>query len=327
MNEPTNPGREAPANDSPRTDSQASGNTQPAADSAAPLKKPSKPISQRWLIVVLVLTFAFVLMPYLFWQATWFGRPLDDSQMATAFADTKHPREAQHALSQIADRMENPNPATRASAKQWYPQVVAMAASPEDALRSTAAWVMGKDPTSKEFHQALTKLIADSDPMVHRNAALALVRFGDISGHDLIVSMLKPWVLNSPAAGKLAERLTVSEAVNVGTLVGKIETAGDKIEIRTKMPGTLDQWLVKDGSEVSPGQPIAQLDPGSDVVLNALAALYFIGRTDDIPAIAPYIRGVPGMPPSVAQQAQMTLDAIHSRPAPSAAPATAPPSH
>ena len=314
MTETTNPGREAAANGSSRADSQ------PSTAVQGPAKKASKSVPQRWLIVVLVLTFAFVLMPYLFWQATWFGRPLDDAQMAKAFADTQHPREAQHALSQVADRMENPNPATRASAKPWYPQVIAMAASREDALRSTAAWVMGKDPTSPEFHQELTKLTGDSDPMVQRNAALSLVRFGDASGHDLIVSMLKPWVLASPASGKLAERLTVSEAVNVGTLVGRIENKGDKIEIRTKMPGTLDQWLIKDGTEVSAGQPIAQLIPGPDVVLNALAALYFMGRTDDIPAIASYTRGVPGMPPSVAQQARMTLDAIHSRPAPAVNP-------
>lgn len=321
MTDATNPGREAAGNGSPPADSAATKAAQPSA------KKPKKAVPQRWLIVVLVLTFAFVLMPYLFWQATWFGRPLDDTQMAKAFADTQHPREAQHALSQIADRMENPNSATRASAKAWYPQVVVMSSSSESALRSTAAWVMGKDPTSPEFHQTLAKLSTDNDPMVQRNAALSLVRFGDASGHDLIVSMLKPWVLSSPAAGKLAERLTVNEAVNVGTLVGRIENTGDKVEIRTKMPGTLDLWLVKDGTEVSAGQPIAQLDPGSDVVLNALAGLYFIGRADDISAIAPYTRGVPGMPLSVAQQAQMTLNAIHSRPVSAATPTTTPGVH
>lgn len=305
MSEPDNPGREAGATDS----------AAPQAASA----KPSKGVPQRWLIVVLVLTFAFVLMPYLFWQATWFGRPLDDAQMAKAFADTQHPREAQHALSQVADRMENPNPATRASAKAWYPQVVAMASSNEDALRSTAAWVMGKDQTSPEFHQTLLKLIYDSDPMVQRNAALSLVRFGDTSGHDLIVSMLKPWVLTSPSAGKVSERLSVGDSLNVGTMVGKVENAGNTVEVRTKMPGTLDQWLANNGAEVIAVQPIALVDPGPDLVLNALTALYFIGQPDDISAITPYIRGVPGMPPSVAKQAQMTLDAIHSRPA--AAPA------
>jgi len=261
----------------------------------------------------LVLAFLFVLMPYILWQATWFGRPLNDEQMAKAFTDVVHPREAQHALSQVADRMESSDGTMRASAKMWYPRVVLESSSRENALRSTAAWVMGKDPTEPNFHEALQKLLLDSDPMVERNAALSLVRFGDASGHDLIVSMLKPWPLVSPAAGKLAERLSIGDVVNVGTLVGRIETSGDKVEIRTQMPGTLDQWIVKDGDLVSSGQPIAQLDPQSDMVLNSLAALYFVGRPGDEAAVAPYVRGITGMPPEVARQATLTLDAIRNR--------------
>lgn len=79
------------------------------------------------------------------------------------------------------------------------------------------------------------------------------------------------------------------------------------------MPGTIDQWTVKDGTPVTENQPIAQLDPAADVVLNALAALYFVGHTDDIPAIAPYLRGITGMPLSISQQARLTIDAIHTR--------------
>ncbi len=45
---------------------------------------------------------------------------------------------------------------------------------------------MGKDPSVPEFHEALKKLLVDNDPMVQRNAALSLVRFGDVSGHDMM---------------------------------------------------------------------------------------------------------------------------------------------
>jgi biotin carboxyl carrier protein len=285
-----------------------------AAGEPASAQTAVKPgMSKRWLYLILIVMFLFVLMPYLFWQATWFGKPLNDKQMAQAFADTQHPRNAQHALSQVADRMENADPAVRASAKLWYPDAIAAASSSESALRSTSAWVMGKDPSVPEFHSTLQKLLVDSDPMVQRNAALSLVRFGDVSGHDIIVSMLKPWVQTAPVEGKLSTRLTPGETVSVGTLIGRIENAGGKVEIRTKMPGTIDQWTVKDGTPVTANQPIAQLDPAADVVLNALAALYFIGHTDDVPAITPYLRGVPGMPLSVSQQAKLTLDAIHTR--------------
>ena len=38
-------------------------------------------MKRRWLYLILAMTFFFVLMPFLFWQATWFGRPLDDAQL------------------------------------------------------------------------------------------------------------------------------------------------------------------------------------------------------------------------------------------------------
>lgn len=302
MNETHN--THVPSSDQQGTAPSEFASAQPAAKSG---------MSKRWLYVILIVMFLFVLMPYLFWQATWFGKPLNDKQMAQAFADSQHPRNAQHALSQVADRMESSDPAVRASAKPWYPDAIAAASSSESALRSTSAWVMGKDPSVPEFHKTLQKLLVDSDPMVQRNAALSLVRFGDVSGHDIIVSMLKPWMQTAPVEGKLSTRLTPGETVSVGTLIGRIETAAGKVEIRTKMPGTIDLWTVKDGTPVIANQPIAQLDPAADVVLNALAALYFIGNNDDIRAILPYIHGVPGMPLSVSQQANLTFNAIHTR--------------
>jgi hypothetical protein len=254
-------------------------------------------------------------MPYLFWQATWFGRPLDDGHMARAFADTKHPREAQHALSQVADRILSVNATTRDSARNWYPQVVSLSSSSDEALRTTAAWVMGQDATAPEFHARLLAMLADANPMVQRNAALSLVRFGDPAGHDVILAMLKPYTMPAPASGKLDERLKNGDPVNPGTLVGRIEgPGGTSIEVRTNVPGTLVGWTVGDGATVSAGQPVAQLDPSSDVVWEALRALYLIGNTQDEPAVVPFARGVPRMPPNVAQQATLTLTAIRNRP-------------
>jgi len=282
--------------------------------------KDNKPPKKKWLYAVLILAFLFVLMPYLFWQATWFGRPMTDGQMAKAFTDTDHPRDAQHALSQIADRILSPDANVRESAHEWYPQVIGAAADPYDEIRLTAAWVMGQDNGSQQFHAALTPLLADANPMVRRNAALSLVRFGDPAGHDVIVSMLKPYAMPSPAAGKLVERLTPGEAVNPGTKVGKLEISGkDAMEIRTEVPGTVAQWTVSDGSQVTGGQPILVLDPSAEMAWEALRGLYLIGQPGDIVAITPFARGVEGMPPNVAQQATATLDAIRQRSAAGAA--------
>src|SRR5579872_3027583 len=93
--------------------------------SSGPSSAAPKPgMAQKWLIAILVLTFAFILMPFLLWYMTTFSRPLSDADLAAYFNDTVHPRRAQHALSQIADRMMSLNPAIRASAKSWYPEVV-----------------------------------------------------------------------------------------------------------------------------------------------------------------------------------------------------------
>src|ERR1700691_2889229 len=92
------------------------------ADSTSAAPKPG--MAQKWLIAILVLTFAFVLMPFLLWYMTTITRPLNDADLASYFADTLHPRRAQHALSHIADRIMSPNPGIRASAKIWYPEVV-----------------------------------------------------------------------------------------------------------------------------------------------------------------------------------------------------------
>ncbi len=268
---------------------------------------------RRWLYAVLVLALLFVLMPFLFWQATWFGRPLDDAQITKFLGDREHPRNAQHALAQIEQRIESPDPAVHASARQWYPEIIRVAAQGGDELRLTAAWVMGQDNAEPAFHQALLTLLGDANPMVRRNAALGLVRFSDAAGHDEIVSMLSSSTLFAPSSGTIATWLKTGETVNTGTMVGRIAEGNQKTEIRSQVPGTLDRWLVADGATVLAGQPIAVLDPSSDMVWEALRGLYFIGRANDLPAVESFARGSPGFPPQVQQQAELTAQAISSR--------------
>src|SRR5580704_4108647 len=176
-----------------------------AAD--APSASPKPGMAQKWLIAILVLTFAFVLMPFLLWYMTTFTRPLTDADLGTYFNDAAHPRRAQHALSQIADRIMSPNPGVRESAKSWYPEVIHFSEQGSDELRVTAAWVMGQDNASPQFHAALLKQLNDANPMVRRNAALSLVRFADPSGRAIIAGMLAPYAVAAPRAGTLETRL------------------------------------------------------------------------------------------------------------------------
>jgi len=263
----------------------------------------------RWTYAVLVVAFLFVLMPFLFWNATWFGRPLSDAQLGKALADRAHPREIQHALTQIETRMERRDP----TVGQWYPQIVALANDPVDEIRLTDAWVMGQDNRSQDFHAALVRLLADANPMVGRNAALSLVRFGDDSGHSQILAMLRPYPMPAPFAGRLDTRLKPGDVVNPGTLVAHVEVAGQSKEVRALVPGTLDRWLVTDHAEVSAGQPMLSLTPSEGMVWEALRALYLVGRTDDLADVDRFIRGADGMSPQIAQQAQATSRAIRNR--------------
>jgi hypothetical protein len=271
--------------------------------------KPAASFGGRWTYGVVALALLFVLMPFLFWNATWFGRPLTDSQITKALADNAHPREIQHALTQIEGRIERGDP----SAKQWYPQLLALAAHPMDEIRLTDAWVMGQDATSADFHQALLKLVADPQVMVERNAALSLVRFADSTGHGAIVAMLRPYDMPSPAAGTLETRLKPGDIVNPGTLVAHVTSGGQRREVRALVPGTLEDWRAANGATVAMGQPLVTLAPSQGMVWEALRALYLIGRAEDLPDVDRFVRGADAMAPRIAQQALATARAIQSR--------------
>ncbi len=245
----------------------------------------------------------------MFWNATWFGRPITDAQIAKALADRSHPREIQHVLSQFETRIERGD----TSVHKWYPQMVALAKDPIDEIRVTDAWVMGQDNTAPEFHQALLPMLNDPNPMVQRNAALSLVRFQDDSGHAQIVSMLQPYVMNAPLAGTLSTRLKPGDIVNPGTLVGHIEAAGKSNEVRANVPGTVDRWLVPNSSHSlrRPTDPLASSQRKHG--LGSPARPLSDRPPEDLPYVNKFVRGTDGMSPQVAVQAQATARAIQSR--------------
>jgi biotin carboxyl carrier protein len=282
-----------------------------AADSDSAPAKPG--MAKKWLVGILVLTFAFVLMPFLLWYMTTFTRPLNDADLASYFADTLHPRRAQHALSQIADRIMSPNAGIRASAKIWYLEVIKFSEQGSDELRVTSAWVMGQDNQSSEFHAALLKQLGDANPMVQRNAALSLVRFADPAGHALIAGMLTPYTVAAQRTGILSIRLKPGDVINPGTLLAHITIGNDKTEVRSDVPGTIRHWILSDNAQVKTGEPLLLVDPSPEMVWESLRALYLIGQKEDLPAVNPYVRGAEGMPPQIQQQAELTRREISAR--------------
>lgn len=262
-------------------------------------------LGKRWTYGILILALLFVLMPFLFWNATWFGRPMTDAQLGKALSNDEHAREIQHAMTQLELRMEHNDPAARA----WYPQLVSLASDPLTEIRVTDAWVMGQDNSAPEFHDALRKMLTDPQPMVRRNAALSLVRFHDDSGHGEILGMLLPYDMASPQDGQLEKRLKPGDTINPGTMVARLVAAsGAKVEVRANVPGTLLTWSVADDSAVKAGQNIVVIAPDEMMVWEALRGLYLVGRPEDADAVAPYASGRTGMSTQVQQQAELTLE-------------------
>jgi hypothetical protein len=259
---------------------------------------------------ILFLAILFVVASFLTWYFTWFGRDLPDAEISKFLVDEKHPRHVQHALLQIQQRIERGDK----NAKQWYPQIVSLAGSPETEFRLTVAWLMGADNTSEEFHNALKKLLQDPEPIVQRNAALALVRFNDSSGRAELVAMLQPFTVNAPASGTLQSSLAGGAQVSRGTLLGRIQQPdGQVVEIRSPLIGMVQSILVANGSNLSKGDPVLTIKSDEQSIWEALRGLAVVGEKRDLALVERYASGAEPAADRIKQQAALTANAIKSR--------------
>jgi len=283
--------------------------TQPASITEGEVERKNRP---RWsMVVILLVAWLVIVLPFLFWKATWFGTRLSNTQIARYLANSKNPRQSQHALVQISDRLTRGD----STVSQFYPQVIALAESPVVELRMTAAWLMGQDNQYDPFHKTLLNLLRDPDPLVRWNAALALVRFNDTTGRPLLHEMLQPFRVVAPAAGVFKGRLKPGDAVNRGTLMARLidSSGGDPIEIRSPIPGLIQLQWVNEGATLSNGSTVFTLLPAEKEVWEALRAFYLIGVPSDLPDIQPFTYPTPNMPSRIQQQAALTVDSIHKR--------------
>jgi len=266
-------------------------------------------MSTRNRLLFFLTAWLIVLMPFLFWWSTWFGRHLSDTQITEYLNDDKHPRHIQHALVQLGERMARRD----ASATRWYPQLLRLASHPVEEVRNTDAWVMGQDTSAAAFHETLLKMLQDSSPMVRGNAALSLVRFGDAAGRPQIVALLQPASIVAPAAGRVIDIDKVGTSVRQGGLIAKLQDRERTTEIRTPITGRIRALSVAAGATVPAGTQVAAIDPGSEQVWEALRALYLVGQLDDLQAIRIYQRNVPEIPDRLREQAVLTEKAIRER--------------
>lgn len=278
----------------------------PGAETTA-AKRPRMPLRSRLLFYL--VAWLIVLMPFLFWRSTWFGRPLSDQELTQYLREDTKPRHIQHALVQMGERLGRGDRRVH----PWYPELVRLASHPVEEVRNTDAWVMGQDTSSAEFHAALLKMLQDPSPVVRGNAALSLVRFGDASGRPQIVAMLQPVSVTAGRAGRVTAVARSGESANHGTMLVKMEDAGQVIEVRAPITGRIRSIAAQPGAQVQAGAELAVMDPGPEQVWEALRALYMVGQPEDLPAITPYKNPSPQLPQRIAQQATETERAILQR--------------
>lgn len=255
---------------------------------------------------ILLLAILFVAATFLAWYFTWFGRELSDTDVTKYLNDDKNPRHVQHALAQIQQRIARGD----TSAKTWYPQLVALSGNPETEFRLTVAWVMGFDNKSPEFHEALKKLLQDQEPIVRRNAALALVRFGDASGRSELVAVLSPYPVRAPIDGVIASSLKEEADIARGALLARIQHAGEEVvELRSPLPGRINKILKTNGSQVAAGDEILNLNSDEDSVWEALRGLSLIGGKEDLPLIQSYADSA-HVSERIREQAKLTIKQV-----------------
>jgi hypothetical protein len=277
--------------------------------SASSPARPRHRMSNRNRLLFFLTAWLIVLMPFLFWWSTWFGRQLSDQQIGEYLNDSKHPRHIQHALVQLGERMTRHD----VIAAAWYPELTRLATYPVEEVRNTDAWVMGQDTSAGSFHGALLKMLQDSSPMVRGNAALSLVRFGDASGRRQIVALLEPAKITAPAAGRIIDADKVGTSIHQGGLVAKLKSTTDTTELRSPISGRIRSLSTATGTSVAAGTEVAAVDPGAEQVWEALRALYLVGQLDDLPAIRAYERDLPEIPDRLRKQAVLTDKAIQQR--------------
>jgi hypothetical protein len=277
--------------------------------SASAVIAPS-PQRRRTPLSFIILALIFVIVPFLTWYLTWFNRPLSDETLGTYLSDEQNVRHVQHALALIEERIEKGD----TSVKRWYPQIVKLSGSGITEIRKTAAWVMGQDNTAEEFHAALLKLLEDEQPIVRRNAAVQLVRFGDASGRAELRATLLPYDVVAPTEGTISSVLIEGGEARENALLARITNSQNQIqELRSPLSGKLMGVTAREGARVSKGDVILTIAPDPDFVYEALRALLFVGAAEDLADVGRYAQGVEGMPERVKQQAAQTMKAIRSR--------------
>ncbi|MDA2935372.1 HEAT repeat domain-containing protein, partial [Acidobacteria bacterium AH-259-D05] len=249
-----------------------------------------------------------VIIPFISWHGTWFGRPLNDDELTQYLTDPNKSRRIQHGLAQIAERIEQGD----VTVTQWYQNVGQLSEHPVVQVRVTSAWVMGQDPTSELFHEALLHMLQDDELLVRRNAALSLVRFGDAAGLNELRAMLLPHTVTAPVGGLVHYLVSQGDWVDPGTTLVRLITDNENREVDAVLSAGVQARLVPDGAVVEEGKALLTLSPDPEHVWESLRAISLVGGADELKLVSSLAQE-PGFNSEVRKQAILTREAIQNR--------------
>jgi len=240
-----------------------------------PKKRAGSPVLVAGLVLVTML------VAYCSWYGSSFGRGLNDDQIFERLDPGVAPRDIQHALSQLEERLSPTYPGR----ERFREKVVELARSEHVEIRRQVAWVMGREP-APDYREGLVGLIDDADPGVRFNAACSLSNFNDPRARRRLIEALKPIEIRAPATGTMELKIGEGGAASLGGGIGLVTTPdGDEIEVRTPLNGIILQLPQGDEGEVEKGGVIVILEPSSKNVENVLVALRAVGLAEDAPLI------------------------------------------
>ena len=247
---------------------------------------PSQATRIRWpalksqLILVAILLVC-VLLPSMFWHDVWFGRTLEDQEIEEYLVDEESPRRIQHALAQLGERMDR----RESLLETWEQRILELATHQRLEVRTLTAWILGKGTERPRFREKLLQMLDDSHPLVRRNAALALVRFGDSSGRPQLRGMLRPFTVKSPFIGELSLLVEQQDLVDSGSTIARVITGGEQQDVVAPVSGRVERVLMPTDSKVRAGDGLLTLLHDPEHVWESLRALYLVGTTEDLPLI------------------------------------------
>lgn len=262
-----------------------------------------------WLIVAVAAGTAIVL--WLFWHGTWFGARLDDDALIEAMAPAAKARDVQHGIEEITRRFDE----DRVGMDRWAAALVDASRRSEDPVRIAAAWGMHFDAGRPEFVARLTELVeTDASVLVRRNAASSLAKSGSGAGRAVLRSMLEPFTVRSPLAGRIRSPLAVELPARENAPVARLVTAqGAEANVLAPVPGRVLRIVAIEGTDVAAGDPVSVLAPDPLHARQAAVALAIVGTPDDLELLGLAAAPQSAFPDEVKVVAQQASDAIRAR--------------